>query len=63
MRKYECFICGGTFLSEVSDTEAEAQMHRHFGPDATRDQCETVCTPCSEEFLAWARQNGRVLVS
>jgi hypothetical protein len=54
---FTCEVCGGTFDKGRSDEEAMAEMRATWQPHEGDDDLGTVCDPCFDRFMAWARSN------
>ena len=48
---FTCYTCGGVFLVEWSDEEAQEELERNFGGDTKPENCEVVCDDCYEAIM------------
>lgn len=55
---FECAVCHDTFIKERSDQEARAEMEGTWQPLPGDDDPGTVCNPCFQEVMAWARSQA-----
>jgi hypothetical protein len=51
-REFTCAHCGGTFVSEWSEEDAQAELARAFAPEERVDLVE-ICDACWRAFR-WA---------
>jgi hypothetical protein len=55
MNTYTCAHCGGTFTSEWSEEDANAEALENWKvPDAShRPDMAAICEDCYQAFMAW----------
>jgi DNA-directed RNA polymerase subunit RPC12/RpoP len=51
-----CARCGGTFDTEWSDDEADAEYKENFPEVRGNEAREVVCDDCYKEFMAWHKR-------
>jgi len=52
---FQCHLCKGEFIKELSDQEAREAAQVVFKPFPNDAKCVRICEDCDKEFIAWAK--------